>query len=91
MNRTPVIVKAVWLIALSGVPTPAAEVTGPSHVAEPRIEEFARADLYIRDPFILPIHQPNSGESIRMRLLELEDRGDTLRAKREIPFASPSE
>ena len=34
---------------------------------------------------IMPIHQPNSGAT-RMRLFELEDLGDTLRIKDEIPF-----
>ncbi len=35
---------------------------------------------------IMPIHQPNSGP-IRMRLFELEDKGDTLRLKAEIPIS----
>ena len=37
---------------------------------------------------VMPIHQPNEGK-IRARLFEIEDAGDTLRIKREIPFEKP--
>lgn len=37
---------------------------------------------------VMPIHQPNEGK-IRARLFELEDAGDTLRIRREIPMEKP--
>jgi len=38
---------------------------------------------------VMPIHQPNQGGTIRARLFELEDVGETLHIEREIPFEKP--
>lgn len=65
------------------------KITGPwEQIQEPLVARDGGHGMIFRSfdgRLIMPIHQPNSGP-IRMRLFELEDLGDTLRIKAEIPM-----
>lgn len=65
------------------------KVAGPwEQIHEPLVARDGGHGMLFRSfdgRLIMPIHQPNSGP-IRMHLFELEDRGDTLAIKGEIPI-----